>query len=64
MSAKAPADIQASLRFYAFDCLVINGENIMAKPLEKRFGVSVSSAILPQPIPERSWLMDSASEHG
>lgn len=28
------------MRYYAFDCLVLNGENIMKKPLVKRFAVS------------------------
>jgi mRNA guanylyltransferase len=32
--------VQESLRFYAFDCLVLNGENIMSKPLVKRYAVS------------------------
>jgi hypothetical protein len=36
--SETPLRPQATLRFYAFDCLVINGENIMSKPLEKRFG--------------------------
>ncbi|OCF40157.1 mRNA guanylyltransferase [Kwoniella heveanensis CBS 569] len=27
-----------TLRFYAFDCLVLNGENIMKKPLLSRYG--------------------------
>lgn len=28
------------MRYYAFDCLVLDGENIMQKPLVKRFAVS------------------------
>ncbi|KAL1411190.1 Dcp1p-Dcp2p decapping enzyme complex alpha subunit [Vanrija albida] len=32
-----PQSGQHFLRYYAFDCLVINGENIMKKPLVKRF---------------------------
>ena len=28
------------MRLYAFDCLVLNGDNIMQKPLQSRFGVS------------------------
>lgn len=28
------------MRYYAFDLLVLNGENIMKKPLVKRFAVS------------------------
>lgn len=35
-----PRSGQHILRYYAFDCLVINGENIMKKPLVKRFAVS------------------------
>lgn len=30
------------MRYYAFDCLVLNGENIMKKPLVKRFAVSLA----------------------
>lgn len=30
------------MRLYAFDCLVLNGDNIMQKPLQSRFGVSSS----------------------
>ena len=29
-----------TLRYYAFDCLVLGGENIMRKPLDKRYAVS------------------------
>lgn len=28
-----------TLRYYAFDCLVLNGENVMKKPIVKRFAV-------------------------
>lgn len=34
-----PATGAQTLRFYAFDCLVLGGENIMAKPLDKRYAV-------------------------
>ena len=30
---------QQTLRLYAFDALVVGGENIMQKPLLKRYGV-------------------------
>ncbi|KAK1924672.1 mRNA capping enzyme, catalytic domain-containing protein [Papiliotrema laurentii] len=33
-----PKTHEETLRFYAFDCLVLNGENIMAKSLLSRFG--------------------------
>lgn len=47
------------MRLYAFDCLVIHGENIMRKPLQSRFGVgrSVSFAV-------SAGLMDSGYETG
>ncbi|KAK4689966.1 mRNA guanylyltransferase, partial [Tremellales sp. Uapishka_1] len=45
------------LRFYAFDCLVLNGENIMWKPLQSRYGRLKTWVIAPhvkalQRIPE------------
>jgi hypothetical protein len=30
------------MRFLAFDCLVVDGENMMSRPLDKRYGVRVS----------------------
>lgn len=30
---------QHKLRFLAFDCLVIDGQNVMKRPLDKRYGV-------------------------
>lgn len=41
-----PADeleIQETLRLLVFDCLVINEQNVMSKPLSKRYGVSFPS---------------------
>ncbi|KAF9053026.1 mRNA guanylyltransferase [Panaeolus papilionaceus] len=33
-----PQTKQETLRFLAFDCLVIDGQNVMTKPLDKRYG--------------------------
>ncbi|KAJ7632773.1 mRNA capping enzyme [Roridomyces roridus] len=33
-----PRTNQETLRFLAFDCLVVNNQNIMARPLDKRYG--------------------------
>ena len=33
--------LQKTLRFLAFDCLVIDDQNVMSKTLDKRYGVSV-----------------------
>jgi mRNA guanylyltransferase len=31
--------MKESLRFLAFDCLVADNQNVMSKPLDKRYGV-------------------------
>ena len=31
---------QDTLRFLAFDCLVVDGQNVMERPLDRRYGVS------------------------
>lgn len=36
---------QQTLMYYAFDCMVLHGENIMEKPLLKRYAVSGLSAL-------------------
>ncbi|KAI0362410.1 mRNA capping enzyme, alpha subunit [Trametes cingulata] len=33
-----PRTKQETLRFLAFDCLVVNGQNVMNRPLDKRYG--------------------------
>lgn len=37
-----PSTHEQHLRFYGFDCLVIQGENLMQKNLKSRYGVSKS----------------------
>lgn len=36
---------QQTLMYYAFDCMVLHGENIMEKPLLKRYAVSSLSSL-------------------
>lgn len=33
------------MRFLAFDCLVVDDQNVMSRPLDKRYGVSASLAM-------------------
>ena len=33
---------QETMRFLAFDCLIVNDENVMDKTLDKRYGVRFS----------------------
>jgi len=42
---KATTVQQETLRLLAFDCLVVDNENVMSKPLEKRYGVGLSPII-------------------
>lgn len=42
ISNEATAVQQQTLRLLAFDCLVVDNENVMSKPLEKRYGVGLS----------------------
>lgn len=35
-----PFSGQETLRYLAFDCLVVDGQNVMQRPLDKRYGVS------------------------
>jgi mRNA guanylyltransferase len=36
-----PTTGRQTLRMLAFDCLVIDNQNVMARPLDKRYGVSL-----------------------
>lgn len=38
---------QETLRFLAFDCLVVDAQNVMSRTLDKRYGVCISN---PQPV--------------
>lgn len=33
---------QDTLRYLAFDCLVVDEQNVMSRPLDKRYGVCLS----------------------
>lgn len=35
-----PFSGQETFRYLAFDCLVVDGQNVMQRPLDKRYGVS------------------------
>lgn len=39
-----PFSGQETLRYLAFDCLVVDGQNVMQRPLDKRYGVSLPHA--------------------
>jgi mRNA guanylyltransferase len=38
--------LQETLRFLAFDCLVVDDQNVMSRPLDKRYGVCLSASWL------------------